>query len=61
MINWYDGYQKQNAQKAQIKEKLIPIAWHPNRVIDWCMSGDEKERRSNGWLLVSDNLFLKII
>ena len=41
MIKWYDGYQKHKAQKAKIKE-LLPIAWHPERVIDWCMSGEEK-------------------
>ena len=32
--NWfikrYDGYKKRKAQKAQIKEKLMPIAWHPS-------------------------------
>ena len=42
IIEWYDGYQKSKDQKAKIKEELIPIAWHPNRVIDWCMSEDEK-------------------
>ena len=26
---WYDGYQKRKAQKAKIKEELLPIAWHP--------------------------------
>ena len=24
----------------QIYEKLLPIAWHPDRVMDWCMSED---------------------
>ena len=28
---------------AKIKEELLPIAWHPNRVMDWCMSEDEKK------------------
>ena len=45
LIEWYEGYQKRKAQKAQIKEELMPIAWHPDRVMDWCMSKDEKE----GW------------
>ena len=44
LIKWYEGYQKRKAQKAKIKEKLSPIAWHPNRVMDWCMSEDEKRR-----------------
>ena len=43
-INWYDGYQKRKAQKAKIKEELMPIAWHPDRVMDWCMSEDKKGR-----------------
>ena len=33
---------KKKAQKTSIKEELIPIAWHPDRVMDWCMSEDEK-------------------
>ena len=42
IIEWYDSYQKQKAQKAKIKEELMPIAWHLHRVMDWCMSGDKK-------------------
>ena len=42
MIEWYDGYKKRKAQKAKIKEELMPIAWHPDRVMDWRVSGDEK-------------------
>ena len=26
---WNDGYKKRKAQKAQIKEELLPFAWHP--------------------------------
>ena len=44
LIKWYEGYQKRKAQKAKIKEELSPIAWHPNRVMDWCMSEDEETR-----------------
>ena len=44
-IKWYDGYQKRKAQKAKIKEELLPIAWHPHCVTDWCMSEDEKRLR----------------
>ena len=43
-IEWYVDYQKRKAQKASIKEELLPIAWHPSRYWDWCMSEDEK-----GW------------
>ena len=42
-IEWYEGYQKGMAQKAQTKEELLPIAQHPDRVMDWCMSEDEKK------------------
>ena len=30
-FKWYDGYKKRKIQKASIKEKLAPIAWHPSR------------------------------
>ena len=42
IIKWYQGYKKQKAQKAKIKEELLPIAWHPDRVMDCCMPGEEK-------------------
>ena len=42
LIEWYNGYQKRKAQKAKIKEELLPIAWHTNRVKYWGMSEDEK-------------------
>ena len=29
--------------KKELSEKLIPVAWHPNRWWDWCMSEDEKK------------------
>ena len=31
----YDGYKKRKAQKASIKEELLPIAWHISRYWDW--------------------------
>ena len=44
IIEWYEGYQKSKAQKAKIKEELLPIVWHPNRVMGWCISEDKKRR-----------------
>ena len=41
IVEWYYGCQKWKGQKALIKKGLLPIAWHPNRVMDWCMSEDE--------------------
>ena len=45
MIKWYDGYKKRKAQKASIKEELLPITWDPSRWWDWCVSEDEKKTR----------------
>ena len=42
IIEWHEDYKKQKAQKAKIKEELLPIARHPDRVMNWCMSGEEK-------------------
>ena len=44
IIKWYDGYKKRKDQKVSIKEELMPIVSHPNHVIDWCISIDEKGR-----------------
>ena len=41
---WFNGYNERKAQKAQIKDELIPITWHPSRAVDWCFDEDEKER-----------------
>ena len=46
---WYNGYQKRKAQKAQIKEELMPIAWHPSKWWDWCLSEDEKKETWKLW------------
>ena len=43
MIRWYDGYKKWKAQKAKIKEELMPIIWDQSRWWDWCVSEDEKK------------------
>ena len=34
IIEWYDGYKKRKDEKAKIKEELLPIAWHPDRVMN---------------------------
>ena len=31
LVEWYEGYKKRKSQKTQIKEELMPIAWHPSR------------------------------
>ena len=43
-LKWYDRYKKCKAQKASIKEDLMPITWYPSRCWDWCVSKDENKR-----------------
>ena len=31
LTKWYQGYQKRKVQKAQIKNELMSISWHPSR------------------------------
>ena len=45
LMEWYEGYKKRKAQKAKIKDELMPVAWHPSKWWDWCMSEDEKKRQ----------------
>ena len=52
LIEWHDGYQKRKAQKAQIKEELIPIAWHPSRWWDWYVSEDKKKETEKLFLTI---------
>ena len=49
IIEWYKGYQKRRTQKVQIEKELMPIAWHPSRWWDWCMSEDEKKETEKLW------------
>ena len=42
LIEWYEGHQKRKAQKSKIKEELLPVAWHPDRVMGCCISEDKK-------------------
>ena len=47
MINLLSGMmaiKKRTAQKASIKEELLPIAWHPSRWWDWRVPEDENKR-----------------
>ena len=45
LIEWYEGHQKRKAKKAKIKEELLPIAWHPDRVM---IGACQKTRRGGG-------------
>ena len=45
----FHGYKERKAQKAQIKDELTPIAWHPDRVINWCFDEEEKKDLKRLW------------
>ena len=49
-FKWCYGYRKRKEQKARIKEDLMPIAWHPSRYWDWCLSEDEKREKEKLFL-----------
>ena len=49
VLRWYKGYEQRKAQKAKIKEELMPVAWHPDRWWGWCMPEDEKQEISRLW------------
>ena len=49
MIERFEGYQIRKAQKASIKEELLPIPWNPSKHWDWCMSEDEKQETEKLW------------
>ena len=52
IIEWYDGYQKRKAQKAKIKDELMPIAWHSSRWWDCCFPEDEKKETEKLFLTI---------
>ena len=41
-LAWHIKFRKREEHKKELREELIPVAWHPNRWWDWCMSEDEK-------------------
>ena len=48
LLAWHIKFRKRKEFKKELRKKLVPVAWHPDRWWDWCMSEDEKERnRSN--------------
>ena len=44
-ISWSGKLNLKNAKnlKKKIREELMPIAWHPKRWQNFCMSEDEKK------------------
>ena len=50
LIEWHENYKKRKAQKASIKEELMPIAWHPSRYWNWCVPEDKKKETEKNFL-----------
>ena len=44
LVEWRKGYKLCKAQKAKIKENLMPIIWHHIRMQKWCMAEEENKR-----------------
>ena len=40
---WYNRFKQRKACKKQISKDLMPVACHPTRRWDWCMSKDGKK------------------
>ena len=43
LLAWYIKFEKYKELKKELSEELMPVAWHPDRWWDWCMSENEKK------------------
>ena len=43
LLSWHIKFEKREELKKELSKELIPIAWHPNKWCDWCISEDEKK------------------
>ena len=43
-LAWQIKFKKRKTLKEKISEELMPIAQHPKRWWDWCVSKNEKEK-----------------
>ena len=43
ILAWQNKFEKRKLLKKDINKELMPVAWHPTRWWDWCMSGDENK------------------
>ena len=44
LLAWHIKFVKRKALKKELNEELIPVAWHPNRWWDWCVSKVRKKK-----------------
>ena len=42
-LAWHIKFKKRKELKKNISEELMPIAWHPKRWLNFCMSEDKKK------------------
>ena len=45
LLAWHVKFEKGEELKKELNEELMPVAWHPSRWWDWCMSEDEKKEK----------------
>ena len=45
ILAWHIKFDKRKELKKKISEGLMPVAWHPKRWWDWCVSKDEKKEK----------------
>ena len=43
LLAWHIKFEKRKALNKKICEELMPIAWHPKRWQNFCMSEDERK------------------
>ena len=49
IIKWCEGYKEHKVQKVKLEGELIPIACHPSRWKDLCLSEDVKKETEKLW------------
>ena len=42
-LAWHNKFEKRKEFKENLSEELMPVAWHPAKLWDWCLSEDEKK------------------
>ena len=47
--NYKERKEKTIKQTLKIKEELLSIAMHPSRVLDWCVSNEERNEIKSRW------------
>ena len=43
IVTWRNRFEKRKALKKKIDKELVPVAWHPTRGWDWCLSENKKK------------------